>query len=182
MAPVGVCKPRIQPWRTLGQALPKPASCLGQYAIIYMVLHTPLPAGLQTYLYLPQLGRERGQGNEIRQHLYTWHDSGHSSLLSLHSYAGVYGNKLLFLGAEHPASFVFCFCHHQCSVGLTPWQTQNGSMRVSWISWMIPMRKRRLLICWTGGIGKYSSIYAYHAALPAKADALIFIVRCFPAT
>ena len=98
------------------------------------VLFTPLPAGLQAYIYLAQLCREGGQGNEIRQRAYTWHDSGHSSLASLCSYAGVYGMKALCLEAEHPASFAFRCHRHQCSAGLTPRRTRNDSTRASWIS------------------------------------------------
>jgi len=40
MALAGICKPRIQPWRTLGRALQKPASCLGQYVLIYICYYS----------------------------------------------------------------------------------------------------------------------------------------------
>ena len=101
---------------------------------LHLLLFTPSPAGLQAYFYLTQLSGERGQGNEIRQRSYTWHDSGHPGVFSLCSYTGVYAINFLSLESEHPASFAF-HCHRlQCSAGLIPPRTRNDSMRVSWIS------------------------------------------------
>jgi len=57
---------------------------------IFIALFTPLPTGVQAHFYIPKLGRERGQSNKIMQCPDTWHDSGHSSLFSLHSYTGLY--------------------------------------------------------------------------------------------
>jgi hypothetical protein len=111
------------------------------------ILFAPLPTGLQAYIYLSQLSRERGQGNEIGQRSYTWNDSGHSSLFGLCSYSGVYGIQVLYFETEHLASFAFLCHRRQCSAGLTPRRIQNDSTRASWTFSMIPMRTRRLLIC-----------------------------------
>jgi hypothetical protein len=59
------------------------------------ILLTLLLTGIQAYFYVSQLSRERGESNEIRQCSYSWHDSGHHSLLSLCGHTGAYGAEAL---------------------------------------------------------------------------------------
>lgn len=78
-----------------------------------------------------QLSGVRSEGNAIRQHSHSWHDSRH---YSLHSYAGVPLNILI------RASFSsLCSRRRRCLlfVGQIPQRTRGDSTTLYWNSWII---------------------------------------------
>ncbi len=117
--------------------------------------HTTL-LGIQTHLHISKLRRERAESYPFWQCPHSWDDSGYTRFNCIHCYSGQWSDLLSCCLHIRWFSFAFPWCHRLFFRGQTQPRIQRGSMVVSLISLMTPMKRRRLVIFWRGGIGEYS--------------------------
>ena len=149
MAAVGVCGPTVRSRRPLGGALQEPSSCLGLLRLIHHVciVHaTTLQAYKHIFTSPSSVEKEATatRSGNARIHGMTRVTTGSLAYVATQVCPA---SRLSQLTTDHAASFALR-CHlRQCSAGLTLQRTLNGSMRASWNSWIIRMRRMTLAIC-----------------------------------
>ena len=147
----------VRPWRSMGWALQKWASCLGSYFFVLFLDYSLLRVQAFKHIFTSPSSVEK-ENKATRSGNARIHGMTRVTMASLAYVATQVSPSLTGLVpsiTEHPRSFVSP-CHpHPPSAGLTLQPTRKDSTRAYGTFWTIQMRGMRLLICWAGGIGRF---------------------------